>query len=248
MVRQPHRRAGVAVSGRRRRPDDRPGRSSAACAAPADGAGGTDPSETGVQPSRALPGRRVASRAGGRSDGPHRSGKVELLADLATTAVDEGDRMLVFTQFAEFAHLLAPWLSERLGAPIPGVARRLRARSATASSRRSRPMTDRRCCWRPSGRRHGTEPDRRRPGRAWTGGGIRPWKTRRPTGPTASGRSGPYRSASSCAPGRSRADRRDDRRQARRRLSPSAQVSWLSDLGDDEVFDLLALRDEAVSE
>ena len=40
-----------------------------------------------------------------------------------------------------------------------------------------------------------------------------PWKTRRPTGPTAFGRSGPYRSASSCAPGRlEERDRRDDRR------------------------------------
>ncbi|NMO01980.1 DEAD/DEAH box helicase [Gordonia sp. TBRC 11910] len=49
----------------------------------------------------------------------HRSGKVELLTDILTTATAEGDHTLVFTQFAAFAELLAPWLSEQLGAEIP---------------------------------------------------------------------------------------------------------------------------------
>lgn len=49
----------------------------------------------------------------------HRSGKVELLTDILTTATAEGDRTLVFTQFAAFAELLAPWLSEQLGADVP---------------------------------------------------------------------------------------------------------------------------------
>ncbi|GAB20837.1 putative helicase [Gordonia effusa NBRC 100432] len=49
----------------------------------------------------------------------HRSGKVELLTDILTTVTAEGDRTLVFTQFAAFAHLLAPWLTEQLGVEIP---------------------------------------------------------------------------------------------------------------------------------
>lgn len=49
----------------------------------------------------------------------HRSGKVELLTDILTTATAEGDRTLVFSQFAAFTNILAPWLSEQLGTEIP---------------------------------------------------------------------------------------------------------------------------------
>lgn len=51
--------------------------------------------------------------------GRHRSGKVELLVDILTTLIAEGDRALVFTQFAAFAELLADWLTPVLGAPVP---------------------------------------------------------------------------------------------------------------------------------
>ena len=51
--------------------------------------------------------------------GRHRSGKVELLTDIVTTLVAEGDRALVFTQFAAFAHLLSDWLGEVLDEEIP---------------------------------------------------------------------------------------------------------------------------------
>ncbi|BDD83638.1 helicase [Tsukamurella pulmonis] len=51
--------------------------------------------------------------------GQHRSGKVELLADILTTVADEGERALVFTQYAEFARMLQPWLSGLLGAEVP---------------------------------------------------------------------------------------------------------------------------------
>ncbi|MFW0786692.1 SNF2-related protein [Gordonia sp. CPCC 206044] len=49
----------------------------------------------------------------------HRSGKVELLVDILTTAAAEGDRALVFTQFAAFGELLSDWLGTELGAPVP---------------------------------------------------------------------------------------------------------------------------------
>ncbi|GAB3133337.1 DEAD/DEAH box helicase [Tsukamurella serpentis] len=51
--------------------------------------------------------------------GEHRSGKVELLADILTTVSDEGERALVFTQYAEFARMLQPYLSGLLGADVP---------------------------------------------------------------------------------------------------------------------------------
>ncbi len=51
--------------------------------------------------------------------GQHRSGKVELLADILTTVADEGERALVFTQYAEFARMLQPWLTGLLGSDVP---------------------------------------------------------------------------------------------------------------------------------
>ncbi len=51
--------------------------------------------------------------------GRHRSGKVELLADTLTTLIDEGDRALVFTQFAAFGEMLSGWLTDTLGTEIP---------------------------------------------------------------------------------------------------------------------------------
>ncbi|WP_019200327.1 DEAD/DEAH box helicase [Tsukamurella sp. 1534] len=51
--------------------------------------------------------------------GQHRSGKVELLADVLETVAAEGERALVFTQYAEFARMLQPWLSGLLGAEVP---------------------------------------------------------------------------------------------------------------------------------
>ncbi|WP_237002903.1 DEAD/DEAH box helicase [Gordonia liuliyuniae] len=49
----------------------------------------------------------------------HRSGKVELLIDVLTTLIAEGDKALVFTQFAVFADLLSEWLSPILGVDVP---------------------------------------------------------------------------------------------------------------------------------
>jgi SNF2 family DNA or RNA helicase len=47
-----------------------------------------------------------------------RSGKVERLEDILTTALAEGDRALVFTQFTRFGAMLQPYLRSRLGVPV----------------------------------------------------------------------------------------------------------------------------------
>ena len=47
-----------------------------------------------------------------------RSGKVERLVALLREALAEGDRVLVFTQYAEFGALLQPHLRRRLGAQV----------------------------------------------------------------------------------------------------------------------------------
>ncbi|TWS23740.1 DEAD/DEAH box helicase [Tsukamurella sputi] len=51
--------------------------------------------------------------------GQHRSGKLELLADVLETVAADGERALVFTQYAEFARMLQPWLTGLLGAEVP---------------------------------------------------------------------------------------------------------------------------------
>ncbi|MFT3900571.1 MAG: DEAD/DEAH box helicase [Gordonia sp. (in: high G+C Gram-positive bacteria)] len=183
--------------------------------------------------------------------GEHRSGKVELIADLAATAVDEGDRMLVFTQFAEFAHLLAPWLSDVLNADIPvlhgGLARTERDRLvAEFQSEAGPPLllatlkaggtglnltaanqvvhADR--WWNPAVEDQATD-------RAYRIGQEQHVQVRKFV----------------CVG--TLEERIDEMITAKRELSAltvSAGESWLADLADDEVFDLLALRDEAVSE
>ncbi|MFD0482626.1 DEAD/DEAH box helicase [Kineococcus sp. GCM10028916] len=64
--------------------------------------------------------------------GRHRSGKLELLDDIVTSARSEGEKVLCFTQFAEFGHMLGPHLADRTGEPVPflhgGVSRRGRDR------------------------------------------------------------------------------------------------------------------------
>ncbi|WLP90060.1 SNF2-related protein [Gordonia sp. NB41Y] len=51
--------------------------------------------------------------------GRHRSGKLELLEDIVTTLVAEGDQALIFTQFAAFGELLSGWLTELLDTEVP---------------------------------------------------------------------------------------------------------------------------------
>ncbi|WP_052709587.1 DEAD/DEAH box helicase [Streptomyces sp. NRRL S-495] len=47
-----------------------------------------------------------------------RSGKVERLVELLTEALAEGDRALVFTQYAEFGAMLRPYLRRKLGEEV----------------------------------------------------------------------------------------------------------------------------------
>ncbi len=181
----------------------------------------------------------------------HRSGKMELLADVATTAVDEGDRMLVFTQFAEFAHLLAPWLSGLLGASVPvlhgGLPRAERDRLVAGFQAAGGPPVlvatlkaggtglnltaanqvvhiDR--WWNPAVEDQATD-------RAYRIGQDQHVQVRKFV----------------CVG--TLEERIDEMITAKRELSAltvRAGESWLADLGDAEVLDLLALRDEAVSQ
>ncbi|MEJ5998638.1 DEAD/DEAH box helicase [Corynebacterium sp. H130] len=51
--------------------------------------------------------------------GKHRSGKVKALMDLVATCTENGEKMLIFTQYKAFGDLLVPYLSGRLSRDIP---------------------------------------------------------------------------------------------------------------------------------
>lgn len=51
-------------------------------------------------------------------ENPHRSGKLVRLEEMVEELLAEGDRALIFTQFAEWGKLLQPYLSEKLGREI----------------------------------------------------------------------------------------------------------------------------------
>ena len=46
-------------------------------------------------------------------EGRHRSGKLELVDDLLASAFERGEKVLLFTQFTTFGHLLVPYWAER---------------------------------------------------------------------------------------------------------------------------------------
>ena len=190
----------------------------------------------------------------------HRSGKLELLGDIATTLVADGDKALVFTQFAAFGEMLAAWLSEQLDTPIPllhgGIGRTERDRMVaqfqgqdagrTQESTGSPPIlvatlkaggtglnltaathvvhVDR--WWNPAVEDQATD-------RAYRIGQHQRVHVRRFV----------------CVG--TLEERIDDMVAKKRelsRLTVSAGENWIGDLGDDELFDLFRLRDEAVSE
>src|SRR3984957_18110624 len=66
---------------------------------------------------------------GSRLDG--RSGKLARLEELGEEIVAAGDKALCFTQYAEFGHMLQPYLAARLGCEVlylhGGTAKRKRA-------------------------------------------------------------------------------------------------------------------------
>ncbi|AKE38926.1 DNA/RNA helicase, superfamily II, SNF2 family [Corynebacterium camporealensis] len=51
--------------------------------------------------------------------GKHRSGKVEELMRILDTALEAGERVLIFTQYRAFGDILQPYLSQQLGEEIP---------------------------------------------------------------------------------------------------------------------------------
>nr|WP_244427472.1 DEAD/DEAH box helicase [Gordonia amarae] len=181
----------------------------------------------------------------------HRSGKVELLADIATTLVDEGDRALVFTQFATFGEMLAGWLGGLLSTDVPllhgGVSRTDRDAMVTRFQSDDGPPVlvatlkaggtglnltaanhvihvDR--WWNPAVEDQATD-------RAFRIGQQRDVHVRRFV----------------CVG--TLEERIDDMIHSKRELSAltvSTGESWLGDFGNDELYELFALRDEAVGE
>jgi hypothetical protein len=51
--------------------------------------------------------------------GRHRSGKLALVSDILDGVLADGEKALLFTQFHEFGQLIAPYLADRVGAAIP---------------------------------------------------------------------------------------------------------------------------------
>jgi len=51
--------------------------------------------------------------------GRHRSGKVALLEDILDSVLGDGEKALVFTQFAAFGRMVAPYLAARFDVEVP---------------------------------------------------------------------------------------------------------------------------------
>lgn len=51
--------------------------------------------------------------------GEHRSGKLDALDEILTTAGDAGEKVLIFTQYRTFGEMILPFLGRRAGEPIP---------------------------------------------------------------------------------------------------------------------------------
>ncbi len=181
----------------------------------------------------------------------HRSGKVELLVDILTTAAAEGDRALVFTQFAAFGELLSEWLSPILGDPVPvlhgGVNRTDRdAMVARFQAGGGPPAMIATLKAGGTGlnltaANHVLHVDR------WWNPAVEDQATDRAYRIGQHQRVQVHRFL--CVG--TLEERIDEMIAAKRelsRLTVSAGENWMSDLGDDELFDLFRLRDEAVSE
>ena len=51
--------------------------------------------------------------------GAHRSGKLDLVEDVLTSVLADGEKALLFTQFRQFGDLVGPWFAERFGVEVP---------------------------------------------------------------------------------------------------------------------------------
>ncbi|NDZ93905.1 DEAD/DEAH box helicase [Streptomyces sp. SID6673] len=181
----------------------------------------------------------------------HRSGKVELLVDILTTAAAEGDRALVFTQFAAFGELLSEWLAPHLGEPVPvlhggrtrGERDQMVARFQGGDGPPAMIATLKAggTGLNLTAANHVVHVDR------WWNPAVEDQATDRAYRIGQQQRVQVHRFL--CVG--TLEERIDEMISAKRelsRLTVSAGESWLSDLGDDELFDLFRLRDEAVSE
>ncbi|MEP9393450.1 DEAD/DEAH box helicase [Gordonia sp. VNK1] len=186
--------------------------------------------------------------------GHHRSGKLELLSDIVTTLVAEGDQGLLFTQFAVFGELVSSWLTEVLGTEIPllhgglprgerdllverfqrgdGSARppilvaTLKAGGTGLNLTAANHVVHVDRWWNPAVEDQATD-------RAYRIGQTQRVHVRRFV----------------CVG--TLEERVDDliaKKRELSRLTVSTGENWMGDLGDDELFELFRLRDEAVSE
>ncbi|MGW5523351.1 DEAD/DEAH box helicase [Gordonia sp. NPDC003950] len=186
--------------------------------------------------------------------GHHRSGKLELLEDIVTTLVAEGDQALLFTQFAVFGELVSSWLTEVLGTAIPllhgGLARAerdllverfqhgdgaarppilvatLKAGGTGLNLTAANHVVHVDRWWNPAVEDQATD-------RAYRIGQTQRVHVRRFV----------------CVG--TLEERVDDliaKKRELSRLTVSTGENWMGDLGDDDLFELFRLRDEAVSE
>ena len=184
-------------------------------------------------------------------DGEHRSGKVELLADIVSTVADENDRALVFTQFAAFGEMLSGWLAEQFGTEIPllhgGLGRTERDRLvADFQSDDGPPVMLATLKAGGTGlnltaANHVIHVDR------WWNPAVEDQATDRAYRIGQNQKVSVHRFV--CVG--TIEERIDDMIAKKRelsRLTVAAGENWVSDLADDELFELFRLRDEAVSE
>lgn len=184
-------------------------------------------------------------------DGEHRSGKVELLTDILDTVVDDGERALVFTQFAEFGHLLSKWVGERLQSDAPflygGVGRTARDRMVAEFQDDAGPplliatLKAGGTGLNLTAANHVVHVDR------WWNPAVEDQATDRAYR-IGQQRAVQVRKFVCVGTLEERIDEMIDTKRELAKLSVSSGENWLSDLGDDELFDLFRLRDEAVSE
>lgn len=186
--------------------------------------------------------------------GAHRSGKLELLEDIATTVIAEGDQALVFTQFAAFGRLLAGWLTDVVGTEIPllhgGLGRTDRDRLVEdfqngAPGHRPPILI---ATLKAGGTglnltaaNHVVHVDR------WWNPAVEDQATDRAY--RIGQRQRVHVSRFVCVG--TLEERVDDliaKKRELSRLTVATGENWMSDLGDDELYELFALRDEAVSE
>ncbi len=183
--------------------------------------------------------------------GAHRSGKVELLEDLLAGVAADGARALLFTQFTAFGEILRPWLSRELDGDVPflhggltraermGIVERfqdgggppallvsLKAGGTGLNLTSANHVVHLDRWWNPAVENQATD-------RAHRIGQTKRVEVRKFV----------------CVG--TLEERIDQMITAKSELSDltvSVGENWLSEIGDDELFDLMRLRDEAVSE